>query len=88
MGKGYMLLSSDQVEAALDFIRENEAEVTREYEEIRSRIERGNPAWVEEKFRASHATVEALRNGPPLNVSTSPTDAQGTSVGQRCPHRR
>jgi len=40
-------VSSDQVEAALDFIRENEAEVTRQYEEIRGRIERGKPAWVE-----------------------------------------
>jgi len=75
-------VSSSQVEAALDFIREHEAEVTRQYEEIRSRIERGNPAWVEEKFRESHAKLEAFRKRLPLNVNTSATDAQGTCVGQ------
>ncbi len=75
-------VSSDQVEAALGFIREHEAEVTRQYQDIRSRIERGNPAWVEEKFRASHAKLEALRKGSGLKVSTSAIDAQGTSVGQ------
>ena len=75
-------VSSDQVEAAVDFIREHEAEVTRQYEQMRSRIERGNPAWVKEKFRESHAKLEALRNRSPLHISKSGTDAQGTCVGQ------
>jgi uncharacterized protein (DUF433 family) len=75
-------LSSDQVEAALDFIREHAREVGREYEKIRKRIERGNPAWIEEKLRESHAKLEAFRKRLPSNVNESGTDAQGTCVGQ------
>jgi uncharacterized protein (DUF433 family) len=75
-------VSSDQVEAALSYIREHEAEVTGQYEEIRKRIERGNPPWIEAKFRESHAKLEALRKRLAANVSETGTDAQGTCVGQ------
>ena len=54
-------LSSDQVEAAMNYIEEHRAEVAREYEAIQQRIRRANPPWIREKFRQSHAKLEALR---------------------------
>lgn len=54
-------LSSDQVEAAMRYIEEHRAEVMTEYEAIQRRIRQGNPPWVREKLRESHAKLEALR---------------------------
>lgn len=53
-------LSSRQVQVALDYIRDHEAEVNAEYGKIQERIQRGNPAWVEEKLRQNRPKFEAL----------------------------
>lgn len=52
-------LSSDQVQAALDYIRDHDTQVNAEYEAIVARIEKGNPAQVEEQLRANRAKVKA-----------------------------
>lgn len=53
-------LSSHQVEAAMDYIREHEASVAADYEEILARIRKGNPPEIEAKLRASREKVKAL----------------------------
>jgi uncharacterized protein (DUF433 family) len=52
-------LSSRQVEVAMDYIREHEASVSADYEEILARIRRGNPPEIEAKLRASREKLKA-----------------------------
>lgn len=52
-------LSSEQVQAAMDYIRDHNTQVNAEYEAIVARIEKGNPAQVEEQLRANRAKVKA-----------------------------
>jgi uncharacterized protein (DUF433 family) len=54
-------LSSQQVQAAIDYIQEHSAEVNADYEKILERIRRGNPPWVEERLKQNRAQFEALR---------------------------
>src|ERR671939_274671 len=52
-------LSSDQVQAATDYIHDHDTQVNAEYEAIVARIEQGNPAQVEEQLRANREKVKA-----------------------------
>jgi uncharacterized protein (DUF433 family) len=52
-------LSSDQVQAAMDYIRDHDTQVNAEYDAIVARIAQGNPAQVEEQLRANRAKVIA-----------------------------
>jgi len=52
-------LSSDQVQAAMDYIRDHDTQVNAEYKAIVARIEKGNPAQVEEQLRANREKVKA-----------------------------
>jgi uncharacterized protein (DUF433 family) len=52
-------LSSDQVQAALDYIEQHKAEVLAEYERILERARRGNPPEVQAKLDAIHAKAQA-----------------------------
>ena len=52
-------LSSRQVQAAMDFIRDNATEVNAEYEKILVRIRQGNPPEVEERLRINREKVKA-----------------------------
>ncbi len=52
-------LSSVQVEAAADYIREHETAVTAEHERIAARIRRGNPPEIESRLEANRAKVKA-----------------------------
>ena len=46
-------LSSQQVQAALDYIKDHQTEVDAAYEAIMERIRRGNPPPIEERLRQS-----------------------------------
>jgi hypothetical protein len=52
-------LSPDQVQAAMDYIRDHDTQVNAEYEAIMARIKKGNPAQVEEQLRANREKVKA-----------------------------
>ena len=52
-------LSSDQVQAAMDYIHDHDTQVNAEYEAIVARIEQGNPVQVEEQLRANREKVKA-----------------------------
>jgi len=52
-------LSSRQVQAAMDYIRDHEPEITAEYEKIAARIRRGNPPEVEARLNANREKVKA-----------------------------
>lgn len=52
-------LSSRQVQAAMDFIRDNATEVNAEYERILVRIRQGNPPEVEDRLRINREKVKA-----------------------------
>jgi uncharacterized protein (DUF433 family) len=52
-------LSSEQVQAAMDYIRDHDTQVNAEYEAIMARIKKGNPAQIEEQLRANRAKVNA-----------------------------
>lgn len=52
-------LSSAEVQAAMDYIRENEKAVNAEYEKIMARIARGNPPEVVAKLEASREKTKA-----------------------------
>jgi uncharacterized protein (DUF433 family) len=54
-----LYLSSEQVQAAMDYIRDHDTQINAEYEAIVARIEQGNPAQVEEQLRANRAKVHA-----------------------------
>lgn len=52
-------LSSEQVQAAMDYIHDHDTQVNAEYATIVVRIEKGNPAQVEERLRANREKVKA-----------------------------
>jgi uncharacterized protein (DUF433 family) len=52
-------LSSDQVQAAMNYIRDHDIQVNAAYEAIVARIEKGNAAEVEERLRANREKVKA-----------------------------
>lgn len=52
-------LSSAQVQAAMDYIRNHKTQVNAEYDAILARIEKGNSAQVEEQLRANREKVKA-----------------------------
>ena len=52
-------LSSAQVQAAMDYIRDHDTQVHAEYEAIVARIAKGNSAQVEEQLRANREKVQA-----------------------------
>jgi uncharacterized protein (DUF433 family) len=53
-------LNVDQVEAAIEYISENDLEVLRDYLSILERIRRGNPPELQAKLDASHARFQEL----------------------------
>ena len=55
-----LFLSSAQVQAAIDYIRDHEADVNAEFERIMARIRKGNPSEIEEKLQASRKKLEAM----------------------------
>jgi uncharacterized protein (DUF433 family) len=55
----FFRLSSMQIQAAMDYIRDHESEVNAEYEKIMARIGAGNPPEIEAKLRANHELVKA-----------------------------
>jgi uncharacterized protein (DUF433 family) len=52
-------LSSEQVQTALDYLDTNADKVNTEYDQIMTRIRRGNSAEVEERLRANRQKVKA-----------------------------
>ena len=52
-------LSSRQVQAAADYIRDNEARVSADYDRIIARIREGNPPQVESQLRANREKLKA-----------------------------
>jgi uncharacterized protein (DUF433 family) len=52
-------LSSVQVQAAMDYIRDHDAQVNAEYDAIVARIQKGNPTQVETKLQANREKVKA-----------------------------
>jgi uncharacterized protein (DUF433 family) len=52
-------LSSDQVQAAMDYIHDHATQINAEYAAIVARIEQGNPPQVEEQLRANREKVKA-----------------------------
>jgi uncharacterized protein (DUF433 family) len=52
-------LSSRQVQAAMDYIRDHETRVAADYEKILARIRQGNPPHVEAQLRANQEKVKA-----------------------------
>lgn len=56
-----LFLSSAQVQAAIDYIHEHEADVNAVLDEIMERIGKGNPPEVLAKLEASHKKLEAMR---------------------------
>jgi uncharacterized protein (DUF433 family) len=53
-------IRTDQVEAAVDYIREHKIEVLKAYVEILERCERGNPPELEARLDARHAQFQEL----------------------------
>ena len=52
-------LSSRQIQAAMNYIRDHEAQVSAEYEKIQARIKQGNPPQVEAQLRANREKIRA-----------------------------
>lgn len=52
-------LSSRQVQAALDYIRQHDADVKVQYGRIMDRIRKGNPTWVQERLERSRSELRA-----------------------------
>jgi len=52
-------LSSGQVQAAMDYLRDHETRVSAEYEKILARIRDGNPPEIESQLRANREKVKA-----------------------------
>jgi DNA-binding FadR family transcriptional regulator len=48
----------------MDYIRDHDTQVNAEYEAIVARIEKGNPAQVEEQLRANREKVKARLSRP------------------------
>ncbi len=59
-----LCISSAQVEAAMDYIREHETEINAEFERIMARIRKGNPPEIAAKLKASHEKLKALCEDP------------------------
>src|SRR5580658_1691459 len=57
----FLNLSSHEVQVAMDYIRDNEAEVNATYETIMERIRKGNPPEILAKFEISREKLKALR---------------------------
>ena len=57
---GFFRLSSDQVQAAIQFIEEHQEEVTADYRKILERSARGNPPEVQTRLDAIHAKYQVL----------------------------
>ena len=55
-----LFLSSAQVQAAIDYIHEHEAEVISVFERIMARIRKGNPPEILAKFEQSRKKLDAL----------------------------
>jgi uncharacterized protein (DUF433 family) len=55
----FFRLSSRQIQAAIDYIREHESEVNAEYDLIMERIRAGNPPDVVAKLQANRAKAKA-----------------------------
>lgn len=53
-------LSSRQVQVAMDYICDHEAQISAEYENIQARIKQGNPPQVEAQLRTNREKVRAL----------------------------
>ena len=56
-----LALSSKQVEAATEYIRQHKEQVMADYEKILARISRGNPPWVKERQRKSSEKLKSLK---------------------------
>ncbi len=56
-------LSSRQIQAAMNYIRDHEAQVSAEYEKIQARIKQGNPPQVEAQLRANREKIRARLSG-------------------------
>jgi uncharacterized protein (DUF433 family) len=58
-------LSSSQVQAAMDYIRDHDTQVNAEYDTILARIEKDNPAQVEEQLRTNvkRSRLDCLDSG-------------------------
>jgi uncharacterized protein (DUF433 family) len=52
-------LSSDQVQVAMDYIRDHNTQVNAAYDTIVARIQQGNPTQVEAKLQANREKVKA-----------------------------
>ena len=52
-------ISSSEVQAAIDFLRDHEAQVAADYEGIRARIAAGNPPHVESQLQVNRQKVQA-----------------------------
>ena len=59
-----LLLSSAQVQAAMDYIREHQQEVNAEYERIMERIRKGNSPEALAKLEASRQKLQELLADP------------------------
>ena len=59
-----LFLSSAQVQAAIDYIREHEEDVNAEFERIMERIRKGNSPEILAKFEASHKKLQELLADP------------------------
>ena len=57
-------LSSAQVQAAMEYIRDHDTQVNAEYEAIVARIKKGNQPQVEEQLRANRERVKARLSRP------------------------
>lgn len=51
-------LSSRQVQAAIDYVRDHETEVNAEFERIQARIRKGNPPQIEVQLRRNREKVK------------------------------
>ena len=69
-----LLITRDQVEAALEYIRLHAAEVNSEYDRILERIQQGNPDWV---IAGSARTAEELKERFRKRRTESTVDASG-----------
>ena len=69
-----LLITHDQVDAALEYIRSHFEEVNREYDRILERIQQGNPDWV---IAGSARTAEELKERFRKRRAENTVDASG-----------
>jgi len=70
-------LSSCQVQTAIDYIHQHEAEVHAAYGLIMERMRQGNPAWVDERLRQNRSRFEAM---------LASCQSKGRSAGEALQH--